>query len=335
MHLDRLARKYLHNSSFPGAVVGKCARTILDISNAARVRRYNASIARPKLRSPETTPKLFAVCFTCGKHFEFVRLALLSLERANATIGEIFIFMDRGGALSGSQQQILRDESHVPISFAHTTYPMRAWGPKVILSQAIAYRMISEKMSEIDFLMKFDSDVIFAKDRIIRTVLGSAFGAVGMCAGTFHRNHRQDEDYMQGGCYFIRGAELARIVSVAMPESIFARTRWGAIAEDQFFTGLLRATGADIRYEDYMYSDPILIRPRTDQGELEAHLHSLPGSVDVLHFEGNQDDIVDRSNMAKTYEFLFDRPNPRLSAGGTGSKALGESLRAAGGDAMG
>jgi hypothetical protein len=286
------------------------------------VKRYDASIAQVKLRLSEKTPKLFAVCFTCGKHFDFVRLALLSLKKTSAGIAQIFIFMDRGGPLSLEQQQILKTESPVPISFSCTAYPMRAWGgPKVILSQAIAYRMIAEKMSERDFLMKFDSDVIFVESGITHSVPRSTFGAIGTSTAVFHRTDRDDEDYMQGGCYFVRGAELAKIMSVPMPGLIFERTRWGAIGEDQFFTELLRAVGTEIHYEDYMYTGPILIRPNIDQRELEAWLHSLPEKVNVLHFEGNQDDIVDRSNMAKTYEFLFGEPGLLASAGDRRSAA--------------
>lgn len=39
---------------------------------------------------------------------------------------------------------------------------------------------------------------------------------------------------MWGGCYFVRGVELAKIVSMLVPALVFKRTRWGAIAEDQF-----------------------------------------------------------------------------------------------------
>jgi len=333
MLLERLGRKYRRNSSLPGAVAGKCSRVILRIGNSARVMRYNAGVAPIRLRSSEPAPKLFAVCFTCGKHFEFVRLALLSLRRTK-TVAQIFIFMDRGGPLSVAQQQVLQAESDLPISFSYTAYPMRAWGPKVILSQAMAYRTIAEKMSETDFLMKFDSDVIFVNDGIMRSVLHSTFGAVGTCAASFHRTDRHDEDYMQGGCYFIRGAELAKIVSIPMPPLVFKRTRWGAIAEDQFFSELLRLAGAAIGYEDYMYTHPILIQPRTDQRELEARLQALPGNVDVLHFEGNQDDIVDRSNMAKTYEFLFGGQTPLASADGRRSRLSADRLRPAEGDAL-
>lgn len=333
MDLEKLGRKYRHNSSVVGALAGKFARTALGIANSDRVRRYNAGVAQLELPSGKT-PRLLAVCFTCGKHFEFVRLALLSLKRVNSTVAEVFIFMDRGGPLSVAQQQILQADSDFPISFSVTAYPMRAWGPKVLLSQVMAYRMIAERMSETDFLMKFDSDVIFVGNAIMGSVLRSPLGAIGTCAASFHRVDRDEEDYMQGGCYFVRGAALAKIVSILIPALVFKRTRWGAIAEDQFFSELLRTVGAHIGYEDFMYTDPIFIQPSTDQRELEARLQSLPESVDVLHFEGNQDDIVDRSNMAKTYDFLFGEHRLPAGAGGRPAKIPTDRARPTPGDAL-
>lgn len=305
MYLEKLARQYLNNSSFSGAVVGKAARALLRITNSARVFRYDATLSPPMLKIATHEPMLFPVCFTCGKHFEFIRLALLSLGKVSPKIGEVFIFMDRGGPLSEVQQDTLRTACRYPISFSTTAYPMRYWGPKYTLSHAIAFREVAGRMSNQDFMMKFDSDVIFVDDKIMNLVLKSTAGAVGTHVGILHGAEAAGKDFMQGGCYFIRGSELMKMISCRLGQSVFTRTKWGAIGEDQFFSRLLRKLGTDIRYENYLYSEPIFIQSNTKQEDLEARLKLLPAHVDVLHFEGNQDDIVDRTNMAKTYHFFY------------------------------
>jgi hypothetical protein len=312
MLIEQCARQYRANSSFFGAVVGKFARGFIRVTNTARVVRYDALLRPPFVKIATGQPRLFPVCFSCGKHFSFLRIALLSLGKTNVPIGEISIFMDRSGPLSQEQQEILREESKYPISFSTTAYPMRHWGPKVILSSAIAYRSVAEKMSNRDFLMKFDSDVIFRSGNFITAVLNGKFsppratlpGAVGTPV-SFHRVGAQDDAYMQGGCYFVRGIDLFKILSVRLGRSVFKRTKWGAIAEDQFFSELLSGVGTDIHYEDYLYSEPIFVQPDTKKSDLEAKLKSLPDKAEALHFEGNQEDKVDRSNMAPTYIFFY------------------------------
>lgn len=57
-------------------------------------------------------------------------------------------------------------------------------------------------MSAHDYVVKFDSDVLFLSDRICRFVGDSKAGTVGTAVSKLHDSEHQ-EDYMQGGCNFI------------------------------------------------------------------------------------------------------------------------------------
>ncbi len=83
-----------------------------------------------------------------------------------------------------------------------------------------------------------------------------------------------------------------------------------------------------------MFTHPLPIQPCADPLELEVRLQSLPERVDVLCFEGNQHDIVDRSNMAKTYEFFFGGPMLPASAADCAAKIPADRVRPAQGDAL-
>lgn len=323
--LNRLEENNRSNSSLIDAFVGKCIRTLSPVKtrmtkvlNALRLLRYDATkVARRKVHAIASDPmmgnegRFFAVCFTCGKHFKYLRLALLSLGRCAAPVVEISVYMDKSDPLSDGECQILRDESRFPLNFRLTAYPMWSWGPKVQLSELKAYREIARRMEVGDFLVKFDSDVLFLSDKIFRFVASNKAGAVGTPVSKLHVSEVQEE-YMQGGCYFIRANELNAIIKVPVAKASLAPTKWGELPEDQFFSSLLRKCGATFLYKNFLYFDPIFIASETNERDLERRLQAIPPSASVLHFEGNQWDKVDRINMRRVAERFFG-PLPPIS----------------------
>jgi len=174
----------------------------------------------------------------------------------------------------------------------------------VQLSELEAYRVVASGMAAGDFLVKFDSDVLFLSDRTFRLVLKSSGGAVGTTVSKLHESEGAEE-YMQGGCYFIRATELEAILRTPVAQASLAPTKWGEIPEDQFFSSLLRRCGVRPVYADFLYFEPIFIASRTKESDLIARLKALPPAADVLHFEGNKLDKVDRTNMKVAAEHFF------------------------------
>jgi hypothetical protein len=324
--IERLKASNRSNSSLVNAIVGKAVRLILsvqkhatNVANRLRVFSYDATrfLRKPPCRATDSqtgngTHFFHPVCFTCGKHFRFVRLALISLGKCEARIKQIYIYMDTGDPLSIAECEQLRTESQYPISFRLTKYPMSSWGPKVQLSELRAYREIAEQMSAGDFLVKFDSDVLFLSNRIFQFVANSEAGSVGTHVSKLHGSEGHEE-YMQGGCYFIGAKELCAIISIPVARSTFAPTKWDEVPEDQFFSSLLRRCGVKPLYNDFLYFDPVFIASRTDDNQLNAALQAIPSTAGVLHFEGNQWDKVDRSNMRRTADRLFGPLPPALN----------------------
>jgi hypothetical protein len=185
--IERLQRNNKSNSSFAIALIGKIVRTFLPIKkkvmaacNRLRLFGYDATRAiRPKIPEAndelrEDQPKFFPICFTCGKHFRYLRLALFSLGRFSSSLREVYIYMDRSDPLSDVQCGLLRSELPYHLIFQTTKYPMSVWGPKVLISELDAYRELAERMGPKDSLVKFDSDVLFISENIFRAVSISA-----------------------------------------------------------------------------------------------------------------------------------------------------------------
>ncbi len=324
--VERLKANNRQNSSLTNAIVGKAVRLMSSVQNCStnfsdrlRVLGYDATrFRRPRSRlvvSPQTGDGIhfFPVCFTCGKHFRFVRLALLSLGRCAPKIRKIYIYIDKGDPLSSAERAQLRAESQYSIIFRVTKYQMSSWGgPKFLLSQLTAYREIAEQMSTGDFLVKFDSDVLFLTNEIFHLVANSKAGSVGTHVSKLHGSEGQEE-YMQGGCYFIGAKELSAMMAVPIAKTALAPTKWGKMPEDQFFSGLLRRCGVKPFYDDFLYFDPVFIASGVEDNRLDAALQAIPSAAGILHFEGNQWDKVDRSNMRRVADRLFGPLPPALN----------------------
>jgi hypothetical protein len=295
--------------------MGKLSRIIAQLkgrlrntTDVARLLRYDAkNPLRPRVDLNERMedPRLFfPVCFACAKHFEILRIALRSLGNWAPSVKEINIYMDKADPFSAEQCELLRSESRYPLSFQQTVYPMSPSGLRVILSELYAFQKLAEQMRTGDFLVKFDSDVIFLSDTIFQFVANGGAGAIGTGVSEIHPSVRND--YLQGGCYFIVGAKLRAMVNSRITATARAQLREHSILfEDQFISQLLRQCGTKIVRNNFLYYDSVLAKPELDESELEARLQAIPASASVLHFEG------DKSNMRRAAEKLL----PSLAAG--------------------
>jgi hypothetical protein len=315
--LQGLKRLDKSNSSAIGASIGKLSRTYLQsraklemVINVLRMLRYDASnLLRPSIVSDRMQkPGLFfPICFTCARHFELLRVALKSLGNWALPIKEINIYVDKTDSFSSAQCELLRSESRYPIAFEQTLHPMAWAGPRVVLNELHAFRKLVAQMQAGDFLVKFDSDVLFLSSAIFKFVTNSKSEAIGTAIWQLYPLSK--DDYIQGGCYFIVAERLGAMVSSPITRTALALLReHSMLFEDQLMTALLRQCGARIIYDAFLYSDTILAKPDLDDAELEDRLRAIPSTASVLHFAGN------KSNIWRTVERLL----PTLSRVFTG-----------------
>jgi hypothetical protein len=299
--------------SFIGAYIGKAFRVYCDLEsnfalavNVFRMLRYDAmSFLRPRFEPAERIAShgsFFPVCFTCKRDFEFLRLALRSLSIRAPRAKEIHIYIDKADPLTIAQRELLRLESRFPLVFQNTLYPMSWAGPRTILNELHAFRSLARQMTVKDFLVKFDSDVIFLSDTIFQFVANSAGEAIGTSVLEIHSLTADGHaiDYMQGGCYFIAAAKLRAILNLSVTKTALSMLRERAnIFEDQFISDLLQQCGARTVYNSFLYYDSTLAKADLDEAELEARLRAIPATTSVLHFEGN------KSNMRRVANILL------------------------------
>ena len=304
--------------AFIGIISRICSRLknkLRETINVMRLLRYDAenllrSCIDPSERMENPT-FFFPVCFTCARHFEFLRLALSSLGILAPSVKEINIYMDKADPFTAVQCDLLRSESRYPLSFHQTVYPMSWAGPLVILNELYAFRKLAGQMRTGDFLVKFDSDVIFLSDAIFEFVASGEGGAIGTGVREVHPSWVREghpsfrNNYIQGGCYFIVGAELRAMVNSRITATARSLSReYSDLFEDNFISNVLRQCGTKIVYNKFLYFDPALAEPGLDETELEARLRAIPATASVLHFERN------KSNMRRAAEKLL----PSLAA---------------------
>jgi len=78
-------------------------------------------------------------------------------------VKEINIYVDKRDPFSDAQRELLRSESRYPMSWA---------GLRVVLNELHAFRKLAEQMRAGDFLLKFDSDVILLRRKLIDDAIG-------------------------------------------------------------------------------------------------------------------------------------------------------------------
>ena len=273
--------------------------------NVIRILRYDAiNLLRSRFEPGERIRNsgfFFPICFTCRRHVEFLRLALRSLSILAPQVKKIHVYMDEADPLTASQRELLQRESKYPLVFQRTLYPMSWAGPRTILNELSAFRNVAKQMGAGDYLLKFDSDVVFLSDTIFQFVVDSPGEAIGTSVSDIHSPAPSEsiKDYMQGGCYFIAAAALRMILNFYITRTALLMLRERAnIFEDQFISSLLEQCGARIVYDGFLYYDSCFAKVDLDEVELEARLRAIPATASVLHFEGN------KSNMRQVAERL-------------------------------
>lgn len=318
--IERLQRNNRSNSSFIAALTGKIVRTLLPIKTkfvalSDRLRLFRYDITRSNRQNTtrhevtENPPKFFPVCFTCGKHFRYVRLALFSLTRCASFVKEVYIYMDRSDPLSAVQREILQSELPYPLVFQTTKYPMSWGGPKLVLNELSVFCQHAERMRSKDFLVKFDSDVLFLSDKIFSQVMLNGIEAAGTSVSQLHPSGDQ-ADYMQGGCYFIRGSALKKMVELKIAGVASELSRFEDLPEDKFMNALLCRSGIKPSLIPFLYFDRTLVTPGTPDEQIGASLQAIPAGVSVIHFEGDKWNRGVRSNMKRVADLLLGHAPP-------------------------
>jgi Methyltransferase domain len=320
--IERLKKNNRSNSSFTDALIGKIVRTLLSVktksetfSNRFRLFSYDLfrGIRPPTLNAQtnltDETPKFFPVCFTCRRHFRYVRLALFSLRQCSTFVKTIYIYVDRSDPLTDAQRELLQSELPFTLIFQATKYPMSWGGLRLVLNELKVYRELAKEMKENDFLVKFDSDVLFLSDGVFRDLIIKNPEAAGTSVSTLHPSGEKS-DYMQGGCYFIRGNALKEIVAIKIANAVTELSRFEALPEDKFINALLCQCGKVPSIMPFVYFDRAFVTPGIQDDQLNARLQAIPAGVSVVHFEGDKWNRGVRSNMKRVADRLLGQAPP-------------------------
>ena len=298
------------NSSIIRASIGKTLRTyswlggkMRDTIFAARILHYDAkNLLRSRIdekQQNENHKSFFPICFTCKRHFEFLRIALYTLGIQAPPVKEVNIFIDKADPFDTSQCKLLRSELRYPLIFHQTVFPMSWAGAQVILNELDGFRQLVTQIKTQDFLVKFDSDVIFLSDAIFHFVASCEAGAVGTAISHLHPSNYV-YDYFQGGCYFISGANLRAMLDLPITGTALGLwSKCSNLPEDHFMCELLRKCSTKIAYEHFLHSDSFIEEPALDEKGLQSQLRRIPSTASVLHFEGK------KINMRRIAERLF------------------------------
>lgn len=318
--VDHMRHDNRSNSSFSEAMLGKTVRTLSPVVTSAvnLMRRQTMRLQEPPAKLREADARgigFYPVFFTCAKHFRYVRLALLSLARLGIPIKKVFLYVDRADPFSEIEGAAIRVDHGgqlLPIAMRNTRHDMSWGGAKVILNEMIAYREIVSQMTADDYLVKIDSDVLFVNKGAFDFVAENEPDAFGT------RPYYRKDSYMQGGCYFIKGASLERIVNARIEPTVSACANGNLdeVAEDFVISELLKQSGARLDFGDFLHFDANFVASGADKAVLQATLDSLPLSASVIHFEGDSSGRTDKSNMRTVAELLMgelpENPNPYI-----------------------
>jgi hypothetical protein len=231
--------------------------------------------------------RFFPICFTCCNHFRLTQLAIRTLAKVAPAYGipVIAIWQDRKDPFTKRQKDALRAEIAIPIEFGRTRYRVGAGaGLPFILSELCAFREIVPKMTAGDYLMKFDSDVLFHTNEVFKVVSASR----PECFGSKPPREDGRDDYVQGGCYFVRGDIAQAIVNMPISGVVKERTEshLPLVPEDIVISGLALKVGASLAHTKQIRDAP---------SEIAQLQGALTHDVSVMHFEGAKKRMMEQA----------------------------------------
>ena len=171
-----------------------------------------------RTRLQDAPPAIYPIYFSCAADFDYLRLSIRSLTaHAGGHVGRIYVYEDRKQPLTAAQKSALLDETHLPIVCRLTTAPMRWGGVTLLHNELRAFMDLSRELGAQDFIVKVDSDVLFAAGWLFSTVLDASADLVGQPVASLATHTRRVVPDRSGWLLFpsSRRARSAAIGAVA------------------------------------------------------------------------------------------------------------------------
>lgn len=229
------------------------------------------------------TKNVYGVYFTCREDINLLLISLKSLERLNISFKKIFIYQDKKSPFTPEEINKIKKLRFATFYFLKTKYPNSRYGINLIANELVAYKKISRKIPEESFLAKIDSDVVFVSEDIFKNLNLSTKEFIGN--PYFPKIRKGENKYViaQGGCYFIRGSLLRRIVLTKIYPSLLETYVKNArsflnIPEDVFFSILIKKLSKNIKFIEFHYPFEAI------------ESKNIPNytSYSLVHFEGKK-----------------------------------------------
>jgi hypothetical protein len=245
---------------------------------------YNALDARTQRRvalQPLSGGGLHFVVFTCRKHLSLLRHALRSLLTVlPAETRRIHIIIDENDPFTTNDQRELSSLS--PLITIREGPTFTGWGYKSVRIQFSCFARLSEQLSDNDYIIKMDSDLLFISPRIFDLALRSGADIVG-------DGRYVDFDYAQGGCFFMSKSvaqALDKYCALGAMERLLPHRQ--RPAEEEILREVLRRENANVWLTRFMmFPDEFMPKIATDKRFIEAERRRFS----VLHFVKNKDDM--------------------------------------------
>ena len=252
-----------------------------------------------RTRLQDAPPAIYPIYFSCAADFDYLRLSIRSLTaHAGGHVGRIYVYEDRKQPLTAAQKSALLDETHLPIVCRLTTAPMRWGGVTLLHNELRAFMDLSRELGAQDFIVKVDSDVLFAAGWLFSTVLDASADLVGQPVASLATHTRRVVPDVQGGCYFLRVGALPQLRSVpllaaALQVARTSRYSLWRIPEDRTISQWAHDAALKIRMTDFYLLD--LERLRNSSLATDADIASCldqPHAFAVIHFERCKDKML-------------------------------------------
>ena len=255
------------------SVLKEAYKIIRSIPLSLRLLKYDVSdlkdLPLPKGHSPGVLHALYLVL---PSEIELLHLSLHSLTSHASELGTIHLVMDCDRPLEANQQSRLKD-SFPQIRFHTSRYRMNWGGPGFMISKIHVLRLILSKMSDQDYVISLDPDVLFQSNAVFTMLSDQEVDTFGHAIQP--PQNRGKQNYLQGGCYFLSRDAVATLVKAKLFISMWR-------------VGYLTRQWLPNCPEDFLISELTKHLPRR-YGSFMSLVPESDGSAPVLHFtEGDK-----------------------------------------------
>jgi len=155
--------------------------------------------------------RIFPVYFSCRRDFKYLILSLKSLAKLNSEyIHKVYLYIDKKDFLSEEEITKLKGITLLSIVLRKTKYRMTWGGQKLLINELTAFNEINGEISDKDYIVKVDSDILFVSDKIFKDVVETNYDLIGRVSALAIS---LNTIFVSGACYFLRNSIITVITN--------------------------------------------------------------------------------------------------------------------------